>query len=51
MHTGTGILAVVASVSMMLALVLAWGLFVFFLVFEHLRLTPPTPIVVAMSLG
>ena len=26
-------------------------LFVFFLLFEHLRLTPPTAIVVAMSLG
>jgi hypothetical protein len=26
-------------------------LFVFFLLFEHLRLTPPTAVVVAMSLG
>lgn len=26
-------------------------LFIFFLLFEHLRLTPPTAIVVAMSLG
>ena len=26
-------------------------LFVFFLLFEHLRLTPPTAIVVAMSVG
>ena len=81
---GTGLLAVVGSACMMLALVLAWCLagirtsrfvrrcfpgpqyllkahidflmmtgllFVFFLVFEHLRLTPPAGIVVAMSLG
>ena len=74
MHAGTGVLAVVGSVCMTLALVLAWCLagvrssrfvkrcfpnpqyllkahldflmmtgllFVFFLVFEHLRLTPP----------
>lgn len=51
MHAGTGALAVVGSVSMMVALALAWLLFVFFLVFEHLRLTPPALIVVAMSLG
>ncbi len=84
MHAHTGILAVVGSVCMTLALVLAWGLagvrssrlvkrcipnpqyllkahldflmmtgllFVFFLVFEHLRLTPPMAIVVAMSVG
>src|SRR5689334_6536562 len=84
MHAQTGILAVVGSVCMMLALVLAWGLagvrssrlmkrcvpnpqyllkahldflmmtgllFVFFLLFEHLRLTPPMSIVVAMSIG
>jgi len=84
MHADTGLLAVVGSVCMTLALVLAWCLagvrssrfvkkcfpnpqyllkvhldflmmtgllFVFFLLFEHLRLTPPTAIVVAMSLG
>ena len=84
MHLDTGLLAVVGSLCMMLALGLAWGLaavrssrlvkrwfpspqyllkahldflmmtgllFVFYLVFEHLRLTPPTAIVVAMSLG
>ena len=84
MHADTGLLAVMGSVCMMLALVLAWCLagvrssrfvkkcfpnpqyllkahldflmmtgllFVFFLLFEHLRLTPPTAIVVAMSLG
>jgi hypothetical protein len=84
MHAHTGILAVVGSVCMTLALVLAWCLagvrssrlvkrcipnpqyllkahldflmmtgllFVFFLVFEHLRLTPPTAIVAAMSIG
>lgn len=84
MHADTGLLAVMGSVAMMLALVLAWCLaevrsspfvkkclpnpqyllkahldflmmtgllFVFFLLFEHLRLTPPTAIVVAMSLG
>ena len=78
MHAGTGVLAVVGSVCMTLALVLAWGLagvrssrlvkrcvpnpqyllkahldflmmtgllFVFFLLFEHLRLTPPMAIV------
>lgn len=84
MHADTGLLAVVGSVCMMLALVLAWCLagvrssrfvkkcfpnpqyllkahldflmmtgllFVFFLLFGQLRLTPPTAIVVAMSLG
>ena len=84
MHAHTGILAVVGSVCMMLALVLAWCLagvrssrvvkacfpspqyllkahldflmmtgllFVFFLVFEQLGLTPPMAIVVAMSIG
>src|SRR6476660_2167836 len=84
MHAGTGVLAVVGSVCMTLALVLAWCLagvrssrfvkrcvpnpqyllkahldflmmtgllFVFFLLFEHLRLQPPLAIVVAMSLG
>ena len=84
MHADTGLLAVMGSVCMMLALVLAWCLagvrssrfvkkwfpnpqyllkarldflmmtgllFVFFLLFEHLRLTPPTAVVVAMSLG
>ncbi len=84
MHAETGLLAVVGSLCMMLALVLAWALagvrssrlvkrsfpnpqyllkahldflmmtgllFVFFLLFEHLRLTPPIAIVVAMSLG
>ena len=84
MHAGTGVLAIVGSVCMTLALVLAWCLagvrssrfvkrcfpnpqyllkahldflmmtgllFVFFLVFEHLRLTPPMAIVVAMSVG
>ena len=84
MHVDTGLLAVMGSVYMMLALVLAWCLagvrssrfvkkcfpnpqyllkahldflmmtgllFVFFLLFEHLRLTPPTAIVVAISLG
>jgi hypothetical protein len=84
MDAHTGILAVVASVCMTLALVLAWCLagvrssrfikgcfpspqnllkshldflmmtgllFVFFLVFEHLRITPPLAIVVAMSVG
>ena len=84
MHADTGFLAVMGSVCMMLALVLAWCLagvrssrfvkkcfpnpqyllkahldflmmtgllFVFFLLFEHLRLTPPTAVVVAMSLG
>lgn len=84
MHAHTGILAVVGSVCMTLALVLAWCLagvrssrlvkrcipnpqyllkahldflmmtgllFVFFLVFEHLRLTPPMAIVAAMSIG
>ena len=84
MHATTGILAVVGSVTMTLALVLAWGLagvrsskfmkrcipnpqyllkahldflmmtgllFIFFLVFEHLRLTPPIAIVAAMSAG
>ena len=84
MHAETGLLAVVGSVCMMLALVLAWCLagvrssrfvkkcfpnpqyllkahldflmmtgllFVFFLLFGQLRLTPPTAIVVAMSLG
>jgi hypothetical protein len=84
MTAGTGILAVVGSLCMTLALVLAWGLagvrssrlvkrcipnaqyllkahldflmmtgllFVFFLVFEHLRIAPPTAIVVAMSVG
>jgi hypothetical protein len=82
-HADTGLLAVMGSVCMMLALVLAWCLagvrssrfvkkwfpnpqyllkarldflmmtgllFVVFLLFEHLRLTPPTAIVVAMSL-
>jgi hypothetical protein len=84
MHAHTGILAVVGSVCMTLALVLAWclagvrssqlvkrcvpnpqyllkahldflmmtgRLFVFFLVFEHLRLTPPIAIVAAISIG
>jgi hypothetical protein len=84
MHADTGFLAVMGSVCMMLALVLAWCLagvrssrfvkkcfpnpqyllkahldflmmtgllFLFFLLFEHLRLTPPTAVVVAMSLG
>jgi len=84
MHAHTGILAVVGSVCMTLALILAWCLagvrsssfvkrcvpspqyllkahldflmmtgllFVFFLLFEHLRLTPPMSIVVAMSIG
>ena len=84
MHAHTGILAVVGSVCMTLALVLAWCLagvrssrfvkrcfpnpqyllkahldflmmtgllFIFFLVFEHLQLTPPIGIVVAMSVG
>ena len=84
MHAETGLLAVVGSVCMMLALVLAWCLagvrssrfvrkcfpnpqyllkahldflmmtgllFVFFLLFGHLRLTPPAAVVVAMSLG
>ena len=84
MHAETGLLAVVGSVCMMLALVLAWCLagvrssrfvkkcfpspqyllkahldflmmtgllFVFFLLFGHLRLTPPAVIVGAMSLG
>jgi hypothetical protein len=84
MPAQTGILAVVGSVCMTLALVLAWCLagvrssrvvkacfpnpqyllkahldflmmtgllFVFFLVFEQLRLTPPMTIVVAMSIG
>ena len=84
MHLDTGLLAVVGSLCMMLALVLAWCLagvrssrlvkrcfpnpqyllkahldflmmtgllFIFFLLFEHLRLTPPRAIVVAMSLG
>lgn len=84
MHAGTSVLAVVGSVCMTLALVLAWCLagvrssrfvkrcfpnpqyllkahldflmmtgllFVFFLLFEHLRLTPPMAIVVAMSVG
>ena len=84
MRADTGLLAVMGSVCMMLALVLAWCLagvrssrfvkkcfpnpqyllkahldslmmtgllFVFVLLSEHLRLTPPTAIVVAMSLG
>jgi hypothetical protein len=84
MHADTGLLAVVGSLCMMLALALAWCLagvrsshlvkkcfpnpqnllkahldflmmtgllFTFFLLFEHLRLTPPTAIVMAMSLG
>ena len=84
MNAGTGVLAVVGSVCMTLALVLAWCLagvrssefvnrcfpnpeyllkahldflmmtgllFVFFLVFEHLRVTPPLAIVVAMGVG
>ena len=84
MPVGTDVLAVVGSVCMMLALVLAWCLagvrssrfvkacfanpqyllkahldflmmtgllFAVFLVFEHLRLAPPTAIVVAMSAG
>jgi hypothetical protein len=83
-HADTGVLAVMGSVCLTLALVLAWCLagvrssrfvkrcipgpqyllkahldflmmtgllFLFFLLFEHLRLTPPTVIVVAMSLG
>jgi hypothetical protein len=83
-HADSGVLAVMGSVCMMLALVLAWCpagvrssrfvkgcipspqyllkahldflmmtglLFLFFLLFEHLRLTPPTVVVVAMSLG
>ena len=82
MHAGTGVLAVVGSVCMTLALVLAWCLagvrssrfvkrcfpnpqyllkahldflmmtgllFIFFLVFEHLQLTPPMAIVVAIE--
>jgi hypothetical protein len=81
MHAETGLLAVMGSVCMMLALVLAWCLagvrssrfvkkcfpnpqyllkahldflmmtgllFGFFLVFDHLRLTPPTAIVLAI---
>jgi hypothetical protein len=84
MHAHTGILAVVGSICMALALVLAWCLagvrsstfvrrcvpnpqyllkahldflmmtgllFVFFLLFEHLRFVPPMAIVVAMSVG
>ena len=84
MLADSGLLAVMGSVCMMLALVLAWCLagvrssrfvkrcfpsphyllkahldflmmtgllFVFFLLFGQLRLTPPTAIVVAMSLG
>ena len=84
MHADTGLLALVASICMMLALVLAWCLagvrssplmkrcfpnyqyllkahldflmmtgllFVFFLLFGHLRLSPPAVIVGAMSLG
>jgi len=84
MYASTGVLAVVGSVCMALALVLAWCLagvrssrfmercfpnpdyllkahldflmmtgllFAFFLVFDHLRLTPPMPIVVAMGVG
>ena len=84
MYAGPSVLAVVGSVCMTLALVLAWCqaglrsarfvkkyvpnpqyllkahldflmmtglLFIFFLVFEHLRLTPPVAIVVAMSAG
>lgn len=84
MHATTGVLALVGSVCMTLALVLAWCLagvrssqvmkgcfpspahllkahldllmmtgllFVFFLVFEHLRLEPPAAIVTAMSAG
>lgn len=84
MFAATGALAVVGSLCMLLALVLAWCLagvrlsrfmkrcfpntqsllkahldflmmtgllFVFFLVFTQLRLTPPTAVVVAMSLG
>lgn len=84
MVAGTGILAVVGSVCMTLALVLAWGLagvrsskvvkgwipspqhllkahldflmmtgllFVFFLVFEQLHVTPPAVVVLAMCAG
>lgn len=84
MHASTSVLAVVGSVCMALALVLAWGLagvrssrfvkgwipspqyllkahldflmmtgllFVFFLVFEQVGVTPPSAIVVAMSVG
>jgi len=84
MHANTDVLAVVGSVCLALALMLAWGLagvrssrfvkrcvpnpqyllkahldflmmtgllFIFFLVFEHLQLTPPLAIVVAMSVG
>jgi len=84
MRLDTGVLALVGSLCMMLALALAWCLagvrssqfvkrcipnpqyllkahldflmmtgllFIFFLVFEHLRLTPPTIVVAAMSLG
>jgi hypothetical protein len=80
----TGLLAVVGSLCLMLALVLAWCLagvrasrfvkkcfpnpqyllkahldflmmtgllFVVFLLFEHLRLTPPAAVVAAMSVG
>jgi hypothetical protein len=83
-HAQTGILAIVGSACMTLALVLAWCLagvrssrfikrcfpnpqyllkshldflmmtgllFIFFLVFEHLRITLPLAIVVAMSVG
>jgi hypothetical protein len=84
MQASTGILAVVGSACLLLALVLAWCLagvrssramkrcfpstqyllkahldflmmagllFLFFLLFEHLRLTPPALVVAAMSLG
>ena len=84
MHSATGALAVVGSLCLMLALLLAWCLagarssqvvkrcfpgyqyllkahldflmmtgllFVFFLLFEQLRLAPPPVVVAAMSLG
>ena len=84
MNANPGLLAVVGSLCMLLALVLAWCLagvrssrfvkkcfpnpqyllkahidflmmtgllFVFFLLFEHLRLTPPAAVIVAMSAG
>ncbi len=84
MHAGPGLLALVGSVCLTLALVLAWCLagvrssrfvkrcfpgaqyllkahldflmmtgllFIFFLLFEHLRLAPPAVVVAAMGLG
>lgn len=51
MHARTGLVALVGSVCMTLALVLAWAWQVFRLLsaFELLRLTPPMAIVTAIS--